>query len=132
MQLGSKGIPYIVTHDGRTLRYPDPLIKVNDTVKYDLKTGKIDTFIKFEVGNSAIVTGGHNVGRVGIICRRERHFGGFDIVHLKDARENTFSTRLSNVFVIGNGNDSWISLPKSNGIKLTITEERDKKLNLSE
>ncbi len=25
---GAKGVPYVVTHDGRTLRYPDPLIKV--------------------------------------------------------------------------------------------------------
>src|SRR4051812_23889139 len=29
--IGAKGVPYIVTHDGRTIRYPDPLIRVNDT-----------------------------------------------------------------------------------------------------
>jgi hypothetical protein len=28
MQAGKGGIPYIATHDGRTLRYPDPNIKV--------------------------------------------------------------------------------------------------------
>ncbi len=27
-QLGRNAVPYIVTHDGRTLRYPDPDIKV--------------------------------------------------------------------------------------------------------
>ncbi|KAM7247271.1 hypothetical protein CapIbe_001224 [Capra ibex] len=29
--VGTKGIPHLVTHDARTIRYPDPLIKVNDT-----------------------------------------------------------------------------------------------------
>ena len=28
MQFGQGGIPYIGTHDGRTIRYPDPEIKV--------------------------------------------------------------------------------------------------------
>ena len=37
----AKGVPTVVTHDGRTLRYPDPLIKKNDTVKLDLATGKV-------------------------------------------------------------------------------------------
>ena len=27
-QVGKGGIPYIATHDGRTIRYPDPDIKV--------------------------------------------------------------------------------------------------------
>ena len=27
-QVGKGGVPYIATHDGRTLRYPDPDIKV--------------------------------------------------------------------------------------------------------
>jgi len=127
VQLGAKGIPYMVTHDGRTLRYPDPLIKVNDTVKLDLETGKAAEFIKFEPGNLCCITGGHNVGRVGVITHRERHQGGFDIIHVKDSLERTFATRSSNVFVIGNGNQTWISLPKGKGVKLTITEERDRR-----
>ncbi|KAJ1964119.1 40S ribosomal protein S4 [Dipsacomyces acuminosporus] len=126
-QLGAGGIPYIVTHDGRTVRYPDPLIKVNDTVKIDLESGKIVDFIKFEVGNVAMVTGGRNMGRVGIITHRERHHGGFDIVHVKDANDRSFATRLTNVFVIGDGNKPWISLPKDKGLKLTIAEERDRR-----
>ena len=32
-KLGKNKIPYIVTHDGRTIRYPHPDIKKNDTVK---------------------------------------------------------------------------------------------------
>merc|ERR1719198_763015 len=44
---GPKGIPYAVTHDGRTLRYPDPDIKTFDTVRVDVSTGKILDHVKF-------------------------------------------------------------------------------------
>lgn len=128
--VGSKGIPYIVTHDGRTIRYPDPLIRANDTIRLNLKTGKIEDFAKFEVGNVCMVTGGRNLGRVGVITQRERHLGGFDVVHVKDAAGHSFATRLSNIFVVGHGAKAWISLPRDNGVKLSISEERDKRLGL--
>ncbi|KAF9111010.1 40S ribosomal protein S4 [Mortierella sp. AM989] len=127
VQLGAKGIPFVVTHDGRTIRYPDPLVKVNDTIKLDLESGKFVEFAKFEVGNVAMVTGGRNTGRVGVITHKERHVGGFDIVHIKDVLDRQFATRLSNVFVIGEGNKPWVSLPKNKGVKLTIAEERDRR-----
>lgn len=119
VQLGAKGIPYLVTHDARTIRYPDPAIKVNDTVKIDIETGKISEFIRFDTGTIAMVTGGRNMGRVGVITHRERHDGGFDIVHMKDAIDNTFATRLSNVFIIGQ-DKSWVSLPKGKGVKVSL------------
>ncbi|TPX41438.1 hypothetical protein SeMB42_g05571 [Synchytrium endobioticum] len=127
LQVGNKGIPFIVTHDGRTIRYPDPLIKVNDTVKVDVESGKVTDYLKFDVGNLAYITGGRNQGRIGTVTHRERHIGGFDIVQVKDALDRTFATRLSNVFIIGHGKDAWISLPKGRGVKLTIAEERDKR-----
>jgi len=127
VKVGAKGVPVIGTHDGRTIRYPDPLIKVNDTIKLDLETGKIQDFIKFDSGAMVFITGGRNMGRIGVITHREKHPGGFDIVHVKDARDHTFATRLSNVFVIGQGNKPWISLPKDRGVKLSIAEERDRK-----
>lgn len=118
----------IVTHDGRTIRYPDPHIKVNDSIKLDLATNKIEDYIKFDSGNLVMITGGHNLGRVGVITSRERHPGSFDIVHVKDAAGNSFATRLSYVFLIGKGNKTWISLPADKGIKKTIAEEREKKI----
>ncbi|WBW71260.1 40S ribosomal protein S4 [Schizosaccharomyces osmophilus] len=127
VQLGAKGIPFIVTHDGRTIRYPDPLIKVNDTVKLNLETNKIEGFIKFDTSAQVMVTGGRNMGRVGTIIHREHHLGSFEIIHVKDALDREFATRLSNVFVIGETNKSWISLPKGKGVKLSITEERDRR-----
>jgi small subunit ribosomal protein S4e len=120
-------IPYITTHDGRTIRYPDPLICTNDTIKLDLKTGKVAGILKFEPGNMVMVTRGANIGRIGFILSKERHPGSFDIVHLRDKRGNDFATRLSNVFVIGDANKAWITLPKQKGIKLSIQEERTEK-----
>lgn len=107
----AKSIPYIVTHDGRTIRFADPLIKTHDTVKVDLATGKVVGFLKFEVGQMAMVTGGHNVGQVGIVVNRERHLGSFDIVHIRDRQGNVFSTRLGNVFIIGDAKESWVKIP---------------------
>jgi small subunit ribosomal protein S4e len=125
MAIGNKGVPYVVTHDGRTIRYPDPAIKVNDTVKFDLEQNKITEFVKFDTGNIVVITGGRNMGRAGVIVHREKHVGGFDIVHVKDALDRTFATRVTNIFVIGEGTKPWISLPKGKGTKLTISEERD-------
>ncbi|GME95065.1 unnamed protein product [[Candida] boidinii] len=128
VQLGKAGIPYLVTHDGRTIRYPDPAIKVNDTVKIDLESAKITDFLKFDTGRLVMVTGGRNLGRVGVITHRERHEGGFDLVHIKDSLENTFVTRLGNVFIIGaEAGKPYISLPKGKGIKLSIADERDRR-----
>merc|ERR1712139_348466 len=67
VSLAAKGVPCITTHDGRTIRYPDPLAKNNDIVKLDLATGKAVDLIKFEVGRTAIITKGHNQGRIGTI-----------------------------------------------------------------
>ena len=44
-------------------------------------------------GNVCMVTGGHNLGRVGLVTHRERHHGGFDIVHIKDSLGHQFATR---------------------------------------
>jgi small subunit ribosomal protein S4e len=91
-----------------------------------------------------MVTGGRNMGRVGVVTHRERHDGGFAIVHIKDAIDNSFATRESNVFIIGK-EKPWISLPKGKGVKvscktqlimpysllmvfkLSIAEERDRR-----
>ncbi|PHT44647.1 40S ribosomal protein S4, partial [Capsicum baccatum] len=128
VQFGQKGIPYLNTYDGRTIRYPDPLIKANDTIKLDLESNKIVDFIKFDVGNVVMVTGGRNRGRVGVIKNREKHKGSFETVHIQDAQGHEFATRLGNVFTLGKGTKPWVSLPKGKGIKLSIIEEARKRL----
>jgi small subunit ribosomal protein S4e len=118
-------IPVAVTHDGRTIRYPDPDVKVNDTIKVSVETGKMSDILKFELGALVMLTKGHNQGRVGNLMHVERHEGSFDVVTVKDAKGNQFCTRLSNVFVIGSGATPQVTLPKHRGIKKTIMQEHE-------
>jgi len=131
-QMGKGGVPYLATHDGRTIRYPDPDIRQNDTVMLDIETGKIKDFIKFGVGNLCMITGGTNNGRVGTIVHQEHHKGSFEIIHVKDAAGQSFATRMGNVFVIGRGDKPLISLPKGKGVKLSILQEAAKRNKTAE
>merc|ERR1712117_838485 len=88
---GPNGVPYLYTSDGRTIRYPDPIIKVHDSIQVDIATGKILDTIKFDSGNLCMITGGRN----------------------------TFATRIGYVFIIGKGSKAYISLPKGKGVKLS-------------
>jgi small subunit ribosomal protein S4e len=123
-EMGPNKIPYIVTHDGRTIRFPHPDIGIHDTVKVDIESGKVLDFIKFETGNLVSVTHGNNIGRVGVLTSRDRHLGGFDIVHVRDAHGHTFATRIGNVFIIGKGKNPLIALPKDKGIYLTPVQKK--------
>jgi len=58
---------------------------VNDTVKYNLTTGKIEDHVSLAVGNVVYATAGNNVGRVGVVANLEKHPGSFNIVHIRDA-----------------------------------------------
>jgi len=123
--LGKNKVPYIVTHDGRTIRYPHPDIKQNDSVKLNLESGEVDGVIKFENGASVFVKGGNNIGRVGVLQSIEAHQGSYDIAHVKDSLGRAFATRKDNIFVIGEGKNPVITLPKRQGLKMSLIEERD-------
>eukprot|EP00980_Cylindrotheca_fusiformis_P004014 scaffold880_cov132-Cylindrotheca_fusiformis.AAC.10 len=122
--VGTNKVPCAVTHDGRTLRYPDPDLKVNDSVKVDIATGKMSDIIPFDLGAMVMITKGHNCGRVGTLMHIEKHEGSFAIITVKDAKGQSFATRLSNVFVIGSGSKPFVTLPKGRGVKKTILQER--------
>ena len=121
--MGPNKIPYIVTHDSRTIRFPHPEINEGDTLKYDLEKGQITTWIKNEPGKLCYITGGNNVGRVGQLMHVERHLGSFNIAHIRDANGKTFATRVGNVFIIGDKKPT-ISLPERDGLYLNIIEEK--------
>jgi len=126
---GPNRIPFISTHDGRTIRFPDPNIRVGDSVVLDLKTGKVLEWVRFKPGALVCITGGANTGRIGEVVSVERHPGSFDIVRIKDAADNKFATRAQNAFVIGASKSSpLISLPKNQGVKDSIVQDREKKL----
>jgi len=131
-RIGKEKIPYIATHDGRTVRFPHPDIQIGDSVKFNLSTNEIDGVIKFVNGCTVMLTGGNNIGRVGVLQSIERHIGSYDIAHVRDVNGHSFSTRVSNVFVIGDGKTPAISLPKGEGIRLSLQEERDARLGEDE
>jgi len=126
-------VPVAVTHDGHRIRYPDPLVAVGDSVQYNLSTGKVSGVLKQRAGKIVLVTGGANRGRVGEILSLERHPGSFDIARLKDKVGNEFATRAANIFVVG---QSWsnisVTLPKQQGIKMNVIQEREEKLIAAE
>jgi small subunit ribosomal protein S4e len=130
--IGKNKIPYIVTHDGRTLRFPHPDIKTNDTVKLSLETNEITDHYKFEQGNVAIVMSGSNKGRVGTISRVEKHDASFSIIHMVDGKDSRFATRITNMMVIGRGDRPAITLFQDKGIKRGIIEEKKLKGTFTE
>lgn len=124
----NKDTPFILTHDGRKIRYPNPEIKVGDTIKLHLETGRITKHVHFAPGNLCYITGGHSRGRIGEILHREKHMANFDIIHVKDVSGEKFTTRLDNCFVIGPGHTSWVTLPRGKGVRLNNIEDRKLKL----
>jgi len=123
----AKGVSVLETHDGRTIRFADPAISANDSVRVDVSTGKVMDFVRFQQGHVCMMTGGNNIGRVGVMTHREKHPGSFEIVHLKDEEGHAFATRLQNVMVIGETRP-FVSLPRGDGIKLNIIDDRKKRM----
>jgi len=121
--LGPNKITYLVTHDGRTIRFADKDIKIGDTVKFNLEKREIEDFIPMTVGNLAFCSDGNNRGRVGIIDHINKFDNNFDLITIKDKNGHTFTTRTSFVTTIGRGNNPLITLPKGNGLSLSIIEE---------
>lgn len=126
-QVGANGVTYLVTHDGRTIRFASKEATINDTVKYNLESGEVTERYPMAVNNVAFIMNGSNRGRVGIITHIAHFDGNHDLVTLKDAKGHIFTTRISYVFIIGNGNTPVIALPKENGLKLSILEEAAKR-----
>jgi len=130
--MGPNKVPYIVTHDARCIRYPNPDIHVFDTLKIDLTTGAIKDTMKLEIGKTVFTTGGSNRGRVGVIVNRTRLQGAFDMIAVKDKNGHSFNTRIDNCFVIGEKDRSTITLPRDLGLKKTIIEEQEAQYGYAE
>jgi len=127
-RIGKAKVPHITTHDARTIRYPHPDVQINDSIKINLETGNIDGIVKFQNNAICMITGGNNIGRIGQLQSLEKHPGSYEIAHIRDASGNSFATRLGNVMVIGDSKSAVISLPRGEGIKLSLIEERNNRL----
>ena len=123
--MGPKTIPFITTSDGRTLRYPNPLIKKHDTIKINLENNEIVDYYKYKIGAHVLIVGGNNIGRAGVIGKIEKYPGSYEIVYIKDTTGKEFSTRLTNIFITGDQRPE-INVEKYNTL-LSIIEERNLK-----
>lgn len=128
-EMGPNKIAYLVTHDGRTIRFADKDIRINDTIKYNLDTKEIVETYPMAVNSLAMVSDGSNTGRVGTVVHISKLDGNFDLVTLKDARGHTFTTRINYVFIIGKNDKLAITLPRGDGLKYSIQEETEHRMN---
>jgi len=62
----------------------------------------------------------------------EHHPGSYEIVHVKDNKGQQFATRLSNIFVVGQGKKPLIKLPKGEGQRLSLIQERNARIVATE
>jgi len=97
-------------HDGRNIliRVKDPRNPVEDTYKtmgtllITVPEQEVKAYIPFSQGKLAIIIGGRNVGRVGVIREVKRGWGRKrSLVTLEDATGNLFQTTMDYIFVIG-------------------------------
>lgn len=65
--VGPNKIPYLVTHDGRTLRFIDENVGVHDSIKLNLTNGEVEDSYKMTTGNIAMISHGNNRGRIGTL-----------------------------------------------------------------
>ena len=98
------------------MKFVDPDVEINDTVKLNLKTNKVVDFYKFKVNNVVLCCGGNNIGRVGTIQAINKLDGQHDLVTIKDKNGHQFTIRNSYIIVIGNGEKSEITLAKDCGL----------------
>jgi small subunit ribosomal protein S4e len=107
-------------HDGRNIliRVKDPRNPVEDVYKtmgtllITVPEQEIKEYIPFQKGHIAIIIGGRNVGRVGVIRDVKPGWGRKrTLVTLEDASGNLFQTILDYVFIIG-AEKPLISLPE--------------------
>jgi len=83
-------------HDGRTIITDNKDAKINDTVVFKLPEFKIEKHLKLAKNASIYLTGGSNVGSVGVV----ENVSESVVVKIKDT---VVETGKENVFVIGEG-----------------------------
>lgn len=124
------GYPSISTNDGRVVRFAPPGLKIGDTLKMKVPSQEIVRTIPFKLGALVMAESGRNCGRVGEIIKVEEHDATHDIVYVKDIVGQVWTTRKENIFVIGEGEKSFVSLPKEKGVKLDPVQFREKMMKL--
>lgn len=121
VEIGPNKIPYMVTHDARTIRFPDSAIHVGDSLLYNFETATVEKHFTLAVGHKGLVTSGNNLGRIGTVQSIVKKLGNIAVVTLKDEAGHVFNTRIGNVFIIGDSKVA-VTLPRAKGIRYTVKE----------
>merc|ERR1712227_1068271 len=126
-RIGKVKVPHIVTHDGRTIRYPHPDVQINDSVKFDFAKKEIAGIVKFQNNAIVMITGGNNIGRVGHLQSMEKHPGSYEIAHVRDASGHSFATRLVTLWlsVTAKSQSSLFQRVKVSDFPLSKKETKD-------
>ena len=107
-------------HDGRNVlvRVSDPrraeedVYKTMGTLLITIPDQDIKAYVPFSEGKLAIIIGGRNVGRVGVVNSVKPGWGRKrTLVTLEDARGGVFQTSMDYVFIIGS-EEPLITLPE--------------------
>ena len=130
--VGANKVVYLVTHDGRTLRFADPSIEVNDTIKFNLKTNEVMESFKMKTGNVVFVMNGNNRGRVGVVQHINKFAGNNDLITIRDSEGHTFTTRVAYVIVVGKGSKPVITLPRDQGLRGNIIDDQLKRMKVDQ
>lgn len=107
--LVEEGVTQISFHDGKTCTGNFEEINSNDVVKLNLPEIDVIDRFPFGEGKPALITGGSQVGKFGVISKGKGGGSSTDVVTIK-AKDGSFQASRDHVFVIGK-KESVISLP---------------------
>ncbi|AFN83502.1 40S ribosomal protein S4 [Encephalitozoon romaleae SJ-2008] len=119
----SRGIPYVVSSCGLSIRFCDPAIEQEYTIKISNETSKVVEHIAPGVDKVVFVSRGKARGRIGVINTIDVQ-GKETVYVMTDFAGNTFSCTSKSCIIIGESSENiWITLPKENGIRLSELEK---------
>jgi len=103
----------LIFHDGKSVIGDFSEIKPMDVLKVELPKLKVLERLPFQVGASALVTGGANVGMIGKISEIRTIYGSQPNIVTLSSNGTTFQASEKHVFVIG-GERPIIKIPEDN------------------
>jgi len=119
-------VPMIQTNDGGHFRFAHPKIKLHDTITYDLVENKITEILPFQLGMTVFAIDGNNSGRIGTLEHIDPIPGRSSVVTVTDKNSNSFVTLIDNIMVIGDESGPKFKTHKSEGLRLSHLESRNK------
>lgn len=128
----NEGIPLTHTLDGYNLKFVDPSVSIEDTVKIDISNNKVVCNLSLSVGKTAYVYSGPSSGRIGVIKRIDAAESGKKTVFMQDKLGKSFSAISSKLMVIGENDSCLVSFDENDGIRLNAIEISNNKYNAIE